>query len=163
MARLVLETELSPEECFRRILERTNPWSLRSWGATDGFVASVAPPHFKLATSRFVANPLRGKFHGRIVEEAARTRVYGRLGVSLPALLFFTFCIAFGAALGLPGLSAVPGLHSLEFRLLACWGAVLGLSRLMGAWDFGGPEDAYAAFLSEILQRPRIESTSHGR
>jgi hypothetical protein len=162
MARLILETELSQEECFRSIVERTTPWSLRRWGLSDGFAAKVAPPDFKLTRSRFVANPLRGIFYGRIVAAAGRTRVLGRLGVPLFGLLFVSFCLALGAALGLPLLNAVPGLHSLEFRLVACWAVLLGLFRVAGAWDFGGPEDPYATFLSEILQPARTATSSHG-
>ena len=152
MARLVLETDLPAGECFRRILEHTDSWALLGWGATDSYLAKVRPPRFKLASPSFGGNPMRGVFYGRVVAEAGRTRIYGRLGVALPWLLFFSLFFALAAALNLPVLSSVPGLQYIELRFATCWVVILALLRVFGAWDYGGPEDKYSAFLASILQ-----------
>jgi len=156
MSRLVVETALSPEECFRRIADATDSWDpLRRWDSSDNLMAQLAPPRFKLTTQSYFRN--RGfklVFYGRLSQEAGRTMIYGRVGLSLASLLFFSLAIAFPAALQFNVLGWVPGLNRFEVLLPVYWALVFLLFRMIGAWDSGGPADRYSIFLAEALWSP---------
>lgn len=149
MARLVLETDLPPGECFRLLEAHTDPWSLRSWGATDAFFGKLTPPRFKLMSPAFGRNPFRSVFHGRVVQDQGRTRLYARLGLPVSSFLVLTFALAFPAALTLP--PAPTGPDDVLIRIPLYWLAFGALFRWVGAWDHGGPADRFTAFLVDLL------------
>ncbi len=162
MARLVLETPLPTEECFRRLEAATDTWPwLPVRSPSDALMARVRPPRFRLTRHEYYFfSPFKEVFYGRIIEEAGITRVYGRLGLPLPVLVFFSIVLGSPAATVVPSLSAVPALDRFEVLLPLCWVATFYFFRLIGAWDYGGPEDRYSTFLSEVLLEPEARVTS---
>jgi len=156
MARLVVDTALPAAECFRRIADRTDPWHLGPVSnPTDTLVARLDPPRFKLTTQSSIW--YRGTkviFYGRMKEVAGRTRIYGRLGLSVSSLLLFSLAIAIPAALQTYTLEWMPGPDRFELRAPLYWAVVLLFFRAVGAWDSGGPADRYSLFLTTALRGP---------
>ena len=153
MARLVLETPLPSEECFRRLEAATDAWPLipeRNLSETP--MAKLSPPRFKLKRHEYYFfSAFREIFHGRIVEQAGTTRIYGRVGLSIATLLLFSMAIAFPAALQTYSLEWFPGPNQFELRFPLYWLVTLLILKLVGAWDSGGPEDEFSRFLSVTL------------
>ena len=124
-------------------------------------MASVKPPRFKLTRYEYYFfSPFKEVFYGRVVEEAGATRVYGRLGVPLPVLIFFSIALGSPAALAMPRLSMAPALNRLDFLLPLFWVATFFFFRLVGAWDSGNADDRYSTFLSEVLHGPEGRTAS---
>ncbi len=160
MARLVLQTDLSPEECFSRITKHSYPWPLIGWleplraddnNYLDPLLSGGTPPRVKLLLRSHARRFWRGgAFYGRIVEEAGRTSVYGRMGASIPQLCFgslFTLPLVFLALVTMG-----PALNRPLVQVAVLVALLLVLPRVFRAvWDHGSSEDPYSVRLHDIL------------
>ena len=162
MARLILETDASPDECLARIRAGTEPWpfaGLISPAPTtadpfypDPLLASIRRSRFKLVYSSHSRTLLKGGiFFGRVVRQAGGTRIYGRVGEPLPLLVFLSSIFALPAAALLPLPAIVPAFDRYEIQFVAYMVIAAIFLRVVGAWDGGNSKDPYSSVLHRLL------------